>query len=131
MTICSACSRGFDSEKHERCPYCGAYQIRSRQRGNVRKAKEPIASLLTTLLFVLIILVVGVVAIAFLVNEPESASDQLLGFIALITIVVYGWSIRWAYVDAEERGKSGCLVALVVALLSWPISLLVWAVFRP
>lgn len=124
MTICSACSRGFDSNKHERCPYCGAYQIRSQQRGGVRIDA-------ISLLLILITLVIGVIAIALIVSEPESAGEQLLGFIALIGVVVYGWSIRWAYSDAEERGQSGCLVALMVALLSWPIGLIVWTIFRP
>ena len=41
------------------------------------------------------------------------------------------WSLIWVYNDAEKRGKPGLLVALMVFLLSWPISLLVWIVFRP
>jgi hypothetical protein len=41
------------------------------------------------------------------------------------------WSLIWVYQDAEKRGKSGILVALLVFLLEWPISLLVWLVFRP
>ena len=50
----------------------------------------------------------------------------LLGFIAL-----YVWSIVWAYGDAERRGKSGWLVALLVLLLSWPVGLIIWLIFRP
>ncbi len=49
-----------------------------------------------------------------------------LGFFAL-----YIFSIVWAYGDAERRGKSGCLVALLVVLLSWPVGLIAWIVFRP
>ena len=49
----------------------------------------------------------------------------------LIILGLYVWSLVWSYRDAEERGKPGLLVALMVALLSWPISLLVWLVFRP
>jgi hypothetical protein len=45
--------------------------------------------------------------------------------------VLYVWSIIWAYGDAEARGKPGCLVALLVMLLSWPIGLILWIVFRP
>lgn len=41
------------------------------------------------------------------------------------------WSLIWVYRDAERRGKSGALAALTVFLLEWPISLLVWMLFRP
>ena len=40
-------------------------------------------------------------------------------------------SLIWVYRDAESRKKSGILVALLVLLLNWPISLLLWLVFRP
>ena len=50
--------------------------------------------------------------------------------VALICIV-YVYSIIWAYGDAEARRKPGCLVALLVAFLSWPLGLLLWIVFRP
>ncbi|MFO8006224.1 MAG: hypothetical protein R6V05_00655 [Candidatus Brocadiia bacterium] len=53
----------------------------------------------------------------------------LLGSIALL--LVYVWSVVWSYGDAEARGKPGCLVALLVALLSWPLGLILWVVFRP
>ena len=51
-----------------------------------------------------------------------------------VIVVVLGlliWSLVWVYRDAERRGKSGALVALMVLLLEWPISLLVWLAFRP
>ncbi len=41
------------------------------------------------------------------------------------------WSLVWVWRDAEKRGKPGWVVALMVFLLEWPISLLVWVVFRP
>ncbi len=50
---------------------------------------------------------------------------------ALLLLGLFIWSIIWAYGDAEDRGKSGCLVALLVALLSWPVGLIMWLVFRP
>jgi len=53
------------------------------------------------------------------------------GLLGLGLFIVYLWSIVWAYGDAEYRGKSGCLVALLVMLLSWPIGLIIWLVFRP
>ena len=49
----------------------------------------------------------------------------VLGFVGLVF-----WSIRWAYHDAESRGKSGWLVGLLI-LLNWPSSLILWLVFRP
>ena len=53
------------------------------------------------------------------------------GVIALGLLALYIASIIWAFADGEARGKSGCLVALLVAVLSWPVGLLVWLVFRP
>jgi hypothetical protein len=60
----------------------------------------------------------------------------VLGYalIALGSAVLLGlliWSLVWVYKDAEARGKPGCIVALLVFLLSWPLSLLAWIVFRP
>jgi hypothetical protein len=46
-------------------------------------------------------------------------------------LVLYILSIVWAYGDAEDRGKSGCLVVLLVMFLPWPIGLIAWFVFRP
>jgi Na+/proline symporter len=40
-------------------------------------------------------------------------------------------SVVWAYGDAERRGKSGCLVALLVFLLTWPAGLIIWLLIRP
>jgi len=51
--------------------------------------------------------------------------------LGLLVLILYSWSIIWSYKDAERRGKPGWLVALIVALLSWPISLLVWLLVRP
>jgi uncharacterized membrane protein len=52
-------------------------------------------------------------------------------FLGILIVVLLVWSLVWVYNDAEERGKSGCLVVLLVFLLSWPVSLLAWIVFRP
>jgi hypothetical protein len=51
--------------------------------------------------------------------------------VALAGLILYIWSIIWSYRDAERRGKPGWLVALLVALLSWPLSLIIWVLFRP
>ena len=51
--------------------------------------------------------------------------------VGLFALFLYIWSLVWVYGDAERRGKSGCLVALLAALIQWPLSLLLWLVFRP
>jgi hypothetical protein len=51
-----------------------------------------------------------------------------------LTLVILGllvWSLIWVHGDAVKRGKPGWAVVLLVLLLEWPISLLVWLVFRP
>jgi len=50
-------------------------------------------------------------------------------FLVILGLLI--WSLVWVYGDAEKRGKPGWAVALMVFLLNWPISLLVWVVFRP
>ena len=55
-------------------------------------------------------------------------------FIIPFIIVIFGllvWSLIWAYKDAEKRGKSGWLVVLLIFFMNWPMSLLIWLVFRP
>lgn len=65
-------------------------------------------------------------------NDPTAAIVMIV--IAIIFTVVflalYIASIIWVYRDANRRGKSGVLVALLVALISWPIGLLVWLLIR-
>ena len=51
--------------------------------------------------------------------------------IGLPMFVLFILSIFWAYNDAEKRGKSGCLVALLVFLLTWPVGLIIWLLIRP
>jgi hypothetical protein len=51
--------------------------------------------------------------------------------VGLAVLILYVYSIFWAYGDAERRGKPGIIIALMVALLAWPIGLLVWIAFRP
>lgn len=51
--------------------------------------------------------------------------------IGLPVFALFVWSLFWAYRDAEQRGKSGCLVALLVFLLTWPVGLIIWILIRP
>ena len=76
-------------------------------------------------------------------NDPEtmtpsphllasiSASDIGEWLLALVVLGLLVWSLRWVYADAEARGKDGCLVAVIVFLVCFPISLLVWLALRP
>jgi len=64
------------------------------------------------------------------VDAPTIQSIAGLLF-ALVILGLYVWSIIWVYSDAENRGNSGCLVALLVMLLGWPIGLIAWIAFRP
>ncbi|MCC6795187.1 MAG: hypothetical protein IT366_08715 [Candidatus Hydrogenedentes bacterium] len=50
---------------------------------------------------------------------------------SLIIFVIYIGSVIWAFADAQRRGKSGCLVALLVLLLVWPVGLIIWLLIRP
>lgn len=45
--------------------------------------------------------------------------------------VLFLSSLVWIYRDAELRGKPGMLVAILAALIAWPVSLLVWIALRP
>lgn len=49
----------------------------------------------------------------------------------LVMLGLLIWSLIWVYRDAEKRGKPGWLVLIMVLFLNWPVSLLVWLVFRP
>jgi hypothetical protein len=52
-------------------------------------------------------------------------------FFAILGFTLWLLSAIWAFGDAERRGKSGCLVVLIVLLLPWPVGLIAWLVFRP
>ena len=49
----------------------------------------------------------------------------------LVMLGLLLWSLVWVHGDAVKRGKPGWAVVLLVLLLEWPISLLLWLVFRP
>ncbi len=52
-----------------------------------------------------------------------------VGIVAGIALI--GWSLRWVYRDAEQRMKDGMMVATLVFLFGYPLSLLIWCAFRP
>lgn len=51
--------------------------------------------------------------------------------VLLLSFVVYAGSGVWAYADAVKRGKPGFLVAALILLVSWPLSILIWIALRP
>jgi hypothetical protein len=56
----------------------------------------------------------------------------VLAVVSLLALVVMVISYVWMYRDAEQRGKPGCLVVLVMLLFAvWPLNLIVWLVCRP
>ena len=65
------------------------------------------------------------------IGVPEAVIALGSVVVGLFALFLYIWSLVWVYGDAERRGKSGCLVALLAALIQWPLSLLLWLVFRP
>jgi hypothetical protein len=48
----------------------------------------------------------------------------------VVFLVILGWIIRVCAQDARRRGKSPVLVTLLV-VISFPLGLLVWLLFRP
>ena len=48
-----------------------------------------------------------------------------------LCFIVYIGTVIWSFADARQRGKSGCLVALLVLLLVWPVGLIIWLLIRP
>jgi hypothetical protein len=55
----------------------------------------------------------------------------LLIIIAAILLPAFIASIAWVWRDAERRGQPGFIVAVLVAFLFWPFSLIVWLLARP
>ena len=56
---------------------------------------------------------------------------KLVAVLIPLLLVLYAASVIWAYRDAERRGKEGLLAALLVALVAWPVGLIVWLAVRP
>lgn len=50
---------------------------------------------------------------------------------AVLLLAAFIASIAWVWRDAERRGQPGFIVAVLVAFLFWPFSLLVWLLARP
>ncbi|GAB5534522.1 MAG: hypothetical protein Rubg2KO_07710 [Rubricoccaceae bacterium] len=60
-----------------------------------------------------------------------SISGMFALLFGLVSIALYVYSLVWVYRDAEARDTNPLLVTLLVALISWPLGLLVWLLVRP
>jgi hypothetical protein len=118
MPICAKCRYGFESSLGF-CPKCGAEYRDSRRSGEAWSGSG-----WRWILGILLLL-------GFVSPIVLSSAYPLVLSLCLIVLILYIWSIFWSYGDAEARGKSGCAVALLVALLTWPLGLLIWFIFRP
>ena len=80
----------------------------------------------------------SLIKFATLIQEAGNGDHSGMTVVAVIIAIIVGLlffaiyiaSIVWVYRDANRRGKSGVLVALLVALISWPIGLVVWLLVR-
>ena len=49
----------------------------------------------------------------------------------LLFVLTYLGSLCWVHRDAQERVERPVLLTLVIGLVSWPLGLLLWVLFRP
>ncbi|AKD05003.1 hypothetical protein POKO110462_18720 [Pontibacter korlensis] len=67
----------------------------------------------------------------------EEGAEVFLGLgliglvLGLVILILYIWSIIWAYRDAKRRRRPGILIAIMVAFVAWPIGLIIWLIIRP
>jgi prepilin-type processing-associated H-X9-DG protein len=72
-------------------------------------------------------------------NQVRHNKGEQMTLFSLLFVLVVGvgllaaWagSVAWVWRDAERRGQPGFIVAVLVALLCWPLSLIVWVLARP
>jgi hypothetical protein len=64
-------------------------------------------------------------------NISSIVTEVIPLLLVIVPVVLWFWSGIWAGRDAAVRGKSGWLVGLLVMLVAWPLSLLVWIALRP
>jgi hypothetical protein len=49
----------------------------------------------------------------------------------LLILLAWLWSGIWVFKDAQLRGKHPVLVGMLVLVVGWPVSILVWIALRP
>jgi len=112
MPICSKCGQGYEEVEFHRC--------QRRSPTFIFRLNSPWLLTIATLVAVIIL---------DLVRFKEVGLTSLIAM-QLILLVLIIWSMVWAYTDAQLRNKPGCAVALFIFLF-WPISILIWIIFRP
>ena len=55
----------------------------------------------------------------------------VLLMLGLVVLAAWAGSVAWVWRDANRRGQPGFIVAVLAALLCWPLSLIVWVAARP
>ena len=50
-------------------------------------------------------------------------------FLGVLTLVLLAASLVWVYLDAQKRGKTGCLW-LLIAFFTWPFGVVAYLVLR-
>ena len=61
---------------------------------------------------------------------PEIINIAVFVF-ALVMVYLWLWTIGFVYNDAIDRGFNGLLWSLLVVLGGWPLTFVLWIVFRP
>lgn len=59
------------------------------------------------------------------------ALEILIIMLSLSVPAAWVLSMMWAANDARRRGSNSYLVAFLVAVVAWPLSLWVWTMVRP
>lgn len=63
--------------------------------------------------------------------DAASGEDLLRWVLPTACLVFFVWSMGWLFGDAKRLGKNPFVVCFLVAITTWPVSLLSWLVFRP
>jgi hypothetical protein len=53
------------------------------------------------------------------------------GWLGIPIFILFIASVCWIMIDAEKRGKSGCVALLFLFAATWPVSILWWLWLRP
>ena len=65
-------------------------------------------------------------------SERSMESEYAKLAVVLLYLVLWLASTRWAALDAQKRGRSGCGAAFLVFIMTWPFGLIAWLIFgRP
>jgi hypothetical protein len=64
--------------------------------------------------------------------EAQHHRQHLLGVVVFAILIFLVLELgRWAWRDAEARGKSGLAAAVLVVFVTFPLGLILWLALRP